>query len=423
MKRNLLVLGCMVMILSSCGKDPLEMGYPDMNAPITFNTYSQKSTKADTHNKLEDFYKTFKVYGWKSPTGAADSWTTVFNNVTVEYFGDDVNKHGDQLGYANEGVPFIYLSTDDPSYTPADEWKDFIYAPGTDATGWYYEGIRYFDNYKPYYLFMAYAPSRAGGVMSIEPNDRVFKIGDAANKITVEDTNLMATPQKGLAYAGYQYDYMTAGNLIEDHRAQLIFHHRLAKLNIELKVQPAFVDGIKKSKLTTILPVVVNEISIHKLNGTSYYDSSKDNATGYAEGYVSGWKAPVGEVEYKVTNIPLTKAGLIYADNDFWDEDNIEKFVDGYWVLERLLMPQTINKCALGTQMAAYDDAYMYVKYSVGDEAFQTYVALCNLFTEAPTLDLEGGNEYSISVVVGPDPVYFQVSVETRDDHQETFEF
>ena len=410
MKRNLLVLGCMVMILSSCGKDPLEMGYPDMNAPITFNTYSQKSTKADTHNKLEDFYKTFKVYGWKSATGAADSWTTVFNNVTVEYFGDDVNKHGDQLGYADEGVKFIYLSTDDPSYTPADEWKDFIYAPGTDATGWYYEGIRYFDKYKPHYLFMAYAPSRAGGVMSIEPNDRVFKIGDAANKITVEDTNLMATPQKGLAYAGYQYDYMTAGNYITDHKAQLIFHHRLAKLNVKLMVQSSFVESLNqyKSKLTTILPVVVNEISIHKLNGTSYYDSSKETAAGY----VSGWKQPAeDEIEYKVTNIPLTGT------------DHDDDFVEGYWVLERLLMPQTIARTAQKEQMTAFDEAYMYVKYSVGDEAFQIYVSLCNLFTDAATLDLKGGNEYTIKVLVGPDPVYFQVSVDTRDDHEETFEF
>lgn len=409
MKRNLLLIGCLTLLLSSCGKDPLEVGYPDMDAPITFKTYSQKATKADTHNKLEDFYKTFKVYGWKSPTGTADSWITVFNNVTVEYFSD-VTKHGDQLGYADEGVPFIYPSTE--SYTPADEWKEYIYKAGTSATGWYYEGIRYFDKYMPYYRFMAYAPSRAGGKMTIEPNNYVFKIGDDANKITVENTNLMATPAKDLAYTGFQYDYMTAGNNSKDLGVPLIFHHRLAKLNVRIMVQSSFVESLNqyKSKLTTILPVVVNEVSIHKLNGTSYYDSSKETAAGY----VSGWKQPAeDEVEYKVTNIPLTGT------------DHDEDFVDGYWVLERLLMPQTIARTAKDIQMTAFDEAYMYVKYSVGDEAFQCYVSLCNLFTEATeaTLKLEGGNEYSISVVIGPDPVYFQVSVDTRDDHQEEFEF
>lgn len=406
MKRNLLVLGCMVMILSSCGKDPLEVGYPDMNAPITFRTYSEKATKADTHNKLEYFYKTFKIYGWKSATGDAGSWTSVFNDETVQYFGTNVNKHGDQLGYANEGVDFIYPST--ASYTPADEWKDFIYAENTSTTGWYYEGIRYFDRYMPYYLFMAYAPSRAGSKMDIDPDNGVFKIGDAVNKITVEDTNLMATPSMDLAYTGYQYDYMTATNNIKTMGVPLIFKHKLAKLNIKLMVQSSFVEGIKQSNLTTILPVVVNEISIHKLNGTSYYDSSKETAAGY----VSGWKQPAeDEVEYKVVNIPLTGT------------DHDEDFVEGYWVLERLLMPQTITRSTYGTQMTPYEEAYMYVKYSVGTEAFQCYVSLCNLFTDAATLDLKGGNEYTIKVLVGPDPVYFQVSVETRDDHEETFEF
>ncbi|MBQ2012059.1 MAG: hypothetical protein II206_04650, partial [Bacteroidaceae bacterium] len=124
MKRNYVMMAMAAAMLASCAQTGLvEEIAEEPQKAIGFSTFADKTTRAgENSTKLNDFYPTFNVYGWKSIDGGAN-WQNVFDNVTNEYFKNDV------------AGTVVYTSGQ-----PSDEWTADPF-----KAAWYYERIRYWD--------------------------------------------------------------------------------------------------------------------------------------------------------------------------------------------------------------------------------------------------------------------------------------
>lgn len=372
--KKLLYLFAAVTLLASCAQEEVLVDSPVVNptAPrlIGFETFVNKSTRATGTNstELKDFYTTFNVYGWKT---VGNNVSPVFENVPVEFFAADVP--GDVVYTVGK---------------PSDEWT-------FTANSWYYENIRYWDPMASAYLFSAFTPVPTGVAFECESNG-LITIGTSANPITVDDTNLMETPAEALAYTGFDYDYMTATSngltstgVIES-PVSLTFKHLQAKLNIRIKLSNA---------VNTAQNVAIQKIEVHNLGDIAYYSNQATSG-------VSGWNLGAATETYVPT-----------ADNVYSLNDATTNFHNHY-VLEQLIIPQNCTKYT-GTDipsLSEYDEvACLYVEYTIGNETFKSYTPLANIFLGATSTEnkysFEGGNQYTINVIVGPAPINFEASV------------
>lgn len=376
-------------VVASCSQNEVLIEEPvQKNIAIGFQTFADKATRAsgvaDDHTTLQFFYPTFNVYGWKSVDNKAN-WVSVFNNVTNEYFASDA-----------KGT-VVYDGTDEK---PSDEWGT-IQQGGASWTGaWYYEGIRYWDKFATDYQFSAYAPIAASSQVTCTADGEIT-IGASSSKVSIDATNLMATPATALAYTGFSYDYMTAQNTYSGYPSpvELVFAHKLAKFNIKL--------ALDEDMLTT-QDVVVNSVKLLNLGKSSYYSKAAESSTGC----VSGWYPPTDEATYDITPTDGYQLNGETAGTDNFDD---------YFIMEQLLMPQQIDRLAdNGTtapvicKLTEFEQACVYVKYTIGEEPFEGYYLLGNIFetgTSNTVYKFLGGNEYTLTITVGPEPIYFTCSV------------
>lgn len=424
--------------LASCNQEVL-IDTPDMEptAPraIGFETFADKATRADANNSnaLNFFYPTFNVYGWKT---VGSEVTCVFNNIPVEYFT------------ANAKGTVVYKND---NQKPSDEWT---VATPFDA-GWYYENIRYWDKMASNYQYSAYAPASATDAVNCASNG-LITIGTDTNPVTVDDKNLMATPATDLAYKGFDLDYMTAQATATPSTdaadmstpVALNFKHLQAKLNIRIKLD----ESVK-----TAQDVSIQKILVHNLGDKGYYT----NAT-TAKGNVSGWKLytatatadevgntddsgsadnnsgstddTAGDNSGAADNENATTSEYIPGIATAYSLNNATKNYNNHYVLEQLLIPQTINKYIEPTPTAAEGDgqgsegatpavvtlpvslteyavACVYVEYTIGEETFKSYTPLANIFSTDPTYNFEGGKQYTLNITIGPKPINFTAEV------------
>lgn len=409
MKKYLFILATAAIALVGCSEtETLKNDVSNNgNIPFSFAAYSNKATKADNHNTLNFFYTTFNVYGWKSYDNS--NWSDVFVNQTNEYFA------------TNHTGEVIYTTN-----TPDSEWGQYGHSTTAWEAGWYYEGIKYWDKFATNYQFCAYAPITASAKVVCTPNG-VIKIGDgetgegAKGTITVDNKNLMATPATALAYTGFDYDYMTASVATSSATTtnvspvQLVFTHELAKFNIMIQMNP---------NVTTAQTVTVNEVSIKNINGTSYYTSAEDVTTPNA-GYLSGWATPTTEIAYTAQGVGSATAGYQVNGDIDGDATSFTNY-SGYFIMERLMIPQTIAKTDPASQLAEFAAPCIYVKYTIGEEEYTGHWGLANLFDNVAantSVKILGGNEYTLTITVGPEPIYFTASVTPWAENTGAFEF
>ena len=345
------------LLMVSCNQEEVLVETPEV-APevprsIGFDTFVDKSSRATGNSTaLNDFYSAFKVYGWKTVAGTP---TPIFQDHAVSY----------------------YDAEEDKGTKPGAEWGNCV------TTGWYYTDIRYWDKMASAYQFCAYAPVAATDVVCKE--DGQITIGSATAPVKVETKNLMATPAEQLAFTGFEFDYMTAtaGSDGTYSDVSLNFKHLQAKLNIRIRLN---------ASVTTAQVVKVMEIGVHNLGNKGYYDNKA------IEGVVSGWKLATADADYVpavTTDYPING-----ADSK-----------SGYYVLEQLILPQTIQKAATESSLTEFDEACLYVEYKIGEETFKSFSPLANIFTTENTYKFEGGKQYTINVIVGPSPIKFTVAV------------
>lgn len=372
MKRVIYLLVAVVLTVSCTQNEILvdtENSVSEQPNRIGFATFVNKSTRATGENStsLNDFYSTFKVYGWKT---VGDTTSDVFENVAVHYYDTEAESK---------------------DYMPGEEWGENV------ATGWYYDYVRYWDNMATAYQFCAYTPAPEGVEINCK-SDGTIEIGTKDAPITVDDTNLMDTPAKSPAYTGFKTDYMTATSKEEASPVTLNFKHLQAKLNIRIKLA---------ERITTAQDVSVQTIEVHNLGDKGYYTNAVD-ADGKAVG-VSGWTLTGPSSQYVPT-----------ADN-VYSLNNANANFHNYYVLEQLVLPQTIAKHT-GNDMPSlseYGEACIYVEYTIGEEKFKSFSPLANIFTDEETYTFKGGMQYTLNITVGPDPIKFTTSVAEWDNPDE----
>lgn len=369
MKKTLFILAS-IALLASCQQGEILVDTPETpEAPrhIGFETFVNKSTRAQGENStsLQDYYETFNVYGWK--TVGAET-TCVFNNIPVEYFATD------------EAGKVVYTAG-----KPSDEW--------TFAEGWYYENVRYWDQMASKYQFSAYAPAAASDDVKCTA-DGLITIGSEEFPVTVDGKNLLATePSTELAFTGFDFDYMTAQSIEKVGSVALEFKHLLAKFNVRIRLDDA---------ITTAQDVSVQKIEIHNLADKGYYT----NESTAPEGAINGWSTTDKSVSY----VPAvnTAYSLNAADN-----------YHNYYVLEQLIIPQTIKRpeAYKGPSINEFAEACIYVEYTIGTELFKSYTPISYIFaTTASAYTFKAGNQYTININVGPKPIYFTTSVSAWTD-------
>ena len=372
MKKAIYLLAATALMVS-CNQEVLvDTPEPQPEAPrrIGFETFVNKATRANS-TALNDFYPTFNVYGWKT---VGDETTCVFDNIPVEYFTTDA------------AGTVVYTAG-----KPSDEW------PVSDpfAAGWYYENIRYWDKMASQYQFSAYVPAAASDVVACTA-DGIIKIGTDAAPITVEGKNLMATPATALAFTGYEYDYMTAQSTTATSPVALTFKHLQAKFNVRIKLAES---------VTTAQDVSVQKIQIHNLGDKAYYAS---NATGAA--VVDGWTLGTPTATY------IPKVETPYSLNAATNYHN-------HYVMEQLIIPQTIAKStAASPSLTEYAEACIYVEYTIGTEVFKSFTPLANLFIGSAadeSYTFKAGNQYTLNINIGPEPIEFTAEVATWADATE----
>ena len=412
MKKGIYLLAA-IALMASCSQEEVFVdtpeAHPEIPRLIGFETFVDKATRATNYannsNALNFFYPTFKVYGWKTVGGTP---TSVFDGVTVSY-------------YDAENAAETTL--------PTSEWGE------NPTTGWYYENIRYWDKLATSYQFSAYTPATAAAECTA---DGTINIGTETEPVTVDVKNLMEEPADELAFKGFATDYMTATSTVATSPVSLNFKHLQAKLNIRI---------LLADEVVTAQNIAIKKIQVHNLANKAYYKN--DNAVG-----VSGWTLGEADADY-VPSITEVQDG--YSLNDATTN------FDGYYVLEQLIIPQTIEKYSkpqhitkpdeeenndntlnenisdddtyitdedtenkendilplpseenILLSLTEYSQACVYVEYTIGAETFKSFTPLANIFigngNEASYTFL-GGNQYTLNITVGPKPIEFTAEV------------
>jgi len=376
MKKYFYFFALASMALASCSSDEVIIDEPQdtQGTPIGFHVYTDKVTRATGTNsaELQDFYPTFNVYGWKK---VSNTWSPVFADVTNEYFATD--KAGD----------FVYTSGQ-----PSDEWNY--------SAGWYYENVRYWDKMATNYQFDAYTPITVSSKVECKEDGQIL-YGKKGATVDVDPKNLMETPATALAFTGFDLDFMTATANATTSDVQLTFKHELAKLNIKLALS---------TNTKTKAAVIVTDVQVLNLGKSSYFNNKKSTEakTDTEPAYVTGWATPTDEATYHVaTDYQLN--GATAGTNNF----------DGYYVMEQLLIPQTAAKSSTAAQITEQTEPCVYVEYTIGEETFKGFYALANIFIGEGTdsnYTFAGGNQYTLTITVGPDPIHFTPSVTPWED-------
>lgn len=363
MKKNYLMMAMAAAMLASCAQTGLvEEIAEEPQKAIGFSTFVDKATRANS-TKLNDFYKTFKVYGWKSIDNK-NTWQNVFDNVTNEYF------------YTNTSGTEIYKSS-----SPSSEWS-------FTTESWYYEGVHYWDKLATDYLFCAYTPIIATVEVAATQEGEI-KIGTGTNPIKVDGKNLQETPNIELIYSGFSKDYMTAVSTIKNAEVNLEFTHELAKLNV--KVQ-------KDDSYNSNQALYVSKLEILNLKDQGYF----------------------------VRNATPSKSWNVYSSSSngtFKMSEGDKKLAnpgddDKKFVIEQLLLPQNIERVitdplenVVQSSSEFTNKACVHITYVIGSEQFDGYYALNNIFNKDADYTFEGGKEYTLTITIGPNPIHFTPSV------------
>lgn len=372
MKKSYLIIASAA-ILASCAQNETlnEIVKEETPTVIGFNTISEKATRADGVENLEDYHASFNVYSTKvsNNPGADQTPVVVF----------DGNLQADLISFdANRMAP----------------------------NNWTYSPYRFWDK-QATYSFVAVAPnseivkySKSGDVAD---NAGTF-VTTAAAGYTLTGQNLQTSDapaeaeiRKGFTGAdGGDTDVMTSGKItrngadpVED--VNLEFKHILAKLNIAIAKDPTF-DNVK---------VLIRKVQVVGLddNGT-YYEGTSDTE--------SAWTSTKVNDDYK---LQWENANGIELPGST-EEANGKKL----YFIESLVMPQSIEKdvekliidYTIVTETR--EEKYNYeLKLDDGDPKHKVF----ENFRER--------NNYTISLTVRPNIITFDASatlwVDKTSDH------
>jgi hypothetical protein len=176
-------------------------------------------------------------------------------------------------------------------------------------------------------------------------------------------------------------------NVLPSQKVDFVFKHILAKLNVKIKLGDSYIGG---------QDLIVNELKINGLAQKGYYVGQTD---------LTGW-----------TITSDRYARDIKKDYSLTDEDATKNFSDYYW-LETLMFPQTATckKTVVQSTSNGMTDMYLYINYHIGTENYEVYSDFASIWMNTPavdgTFDFVQGNEYNLTITLGPEPIKFDASV------------
>ena len=393
MKKSYLMIAAIAALFAACSEnDTYKEAVQEQQAPqaLSFSAYADKVVKGSNSSALNDFYDAFSVWGFKKVTRTVnnvdeDADEPVFSNDPVEYFAND-----------EAGNP-VYVGS-----KPSSEW----FKQASDFTaGWYYENVRFWDKLSKSYEFFAVAPYVESGDYTVAAGDANVKIKSAETPYVISSEKNLAIENsvpkaKTLSYAGFNKDYMVAtkitrtktNNTLPTEKVDFVFKHILAKLNVKIKLGDSY---IGKQEL------VVNDLKIANLAEKGYYVGNTD---------LTGWT---------ITNDRYNRD--ILADYSLTANTN---YSDYYW-LETLMFPQTATckKTEVQSTSDGMTDMYLYIHYHIGNENYEAYYDFASIWMATPAVDgtfsFTQGNEYNLTITLGPEPIKFDASVTIWDTTNE----
>ena len=395
--RYLMVLVAGAAIVAACS-DTInlnnEVRQATQNDKIGFVTYSEKATRAADSNSVNmfDFHKAFDVYAWKTAVGGDQ---VVFDHTPVEYF----------TSQSTEGT---YVYTSDFSKL-AQEWGD-SWATDTRFRGWFYEEVRYWDKLASNYNFYAIAPYEptptpaitiANGDynITIGSDSARYKVSTEKNLAVIGDTTLTNERK----YFGFNKDYMLADkSSTKNELVTLTFHHILTKLNVKITLTDAY-KGTQ--------PFTIKGLTIAGLEDEGYfaYDTVSSKNIWFSK--KDSTYSLTDTTDYILKNVPAGAA------------DTTE--YSGYYWFQTLVFPQTLTCDTIGELATAPNNKYLHIEYAIGNEPFERFYDLAYVFgcttkeANNKTYNLKQGSEYTINILVGPEPIVFKADASKWADDVE----
>lgn len=269
MKKTMILFAAAGIVLASCSNNDLKNDIQEIDTPIDFLGYTQKSTKAEiTNEKALALSGGFAVYGYKYKTDLAwSNWESTTGNVI----------------FKNVNVKTTAADAD------AETKADYV---------WTYDNKKYWDKTAAY-KFYAIAPYEATPNYSLSADGK-FTISNVAS---------------GLASASKDYVIDRVVNDVAatatHDKVAFDFHHIMAKVDFKLKMS----DGMANTDVVKVTSVKMSGWN----NATGTFTQTKTDGT-WASLDCSEWAlgtSVAGDIECVTAETTLSKTAAATNTNTF----------------------------------------------------------------------------------------------------------
>ena len=360
MKKNYFLLAASTMMFAACAQTDMVNEVVTEEAPqaIGFETFANKQTRAvennsgaDYNGALEQHHTTFKVWASKK---VADNTATTSTTKYIEVY------NGSTVTYGN---------------------------------AWVADTLKYWDKTAESYEFYAAAPAElnwtaanttgASGTLSLTG----FSL-TGVNNTTAESWK--GLNDKDLMIAApcttYKGDYTTV---------DLNFIHILSRLNI--KVKSTYNDGDDNTQNDPVIKLTA--LNVCGLQNTGTFNEA--NAVAQAGGTTARW-----------TNLSVTNTYTLAGNIPTEKLTNTAVLTHKY-----LIIPQAQQNVSASANVATAptNEAYIQIKYTVGNEPYESYYSLAHAFNigKEGYLNFNEGWQNTLTINILPDVIEFTGTVAT----------
>lgn len=377
--KKLVLIAATTAILASCSSESVFNQIKDETPsnPITFSSYSEKSSKADVGNNanannLEYYHNSFAVFGTKVD----------FDNEIQYVFGDTAKVLGTTCTYTGNGDGTFY------------------------GTNWRYDEERFWDKYA-YYDLIAYAPALPDTSLLRFRYSNTYEVDTLGKRgcefevpnYILKGTNPQQTMPQGSPYErfgvtanGDDIDLMIS-NIVsrrgtDQTTVQFAFHHIFSKLNISIAKTSSMNEG----------KVIIDSLIITGLSDKgSYVDSKYSNNPLNPR---SGWTLAAANAN---PNFELAYRRQANHPAELPDEDT--DGVHPLYFIESLILPQNIsNNAKLSLKYHITKDNGTY------SENFKYEIAFKEIFAQILDRSL-----YTIKFSLNSDAITFDANADAWD--------
>lgn len=359
MKKNYFMLAATTMMLAACAQTDVvnEIAVEETPQAIGFETFANKATRADATAEN---------------SGVKYEWDLSVHHKTFKVWASKQLDNGSYVNVYAAGSPGIVTYTNNWTANPLKYWdkaaKNYeFYAAAPANLNW----VAYNTDSKDGYLSLGEFELKGTGNLAKETDELLN------NWIGKDDVDLMIAAPCNVP-EGYYYN-------TEADPVQLNFIHILSRLNI----------AVATTSDANIDVLALNVVGL-KCKGSF----EEKNVAGLENGTTNRW-TPEDDT------YTLSAAG---------SQMNIKKGEKAKYTHQYLVLPQLVkNELATQNSGTAPAETYIYLKYTVNGEVFETYYGLAQAFGIAKTKDLafNEGWQNTLTITIAPEAIEFTANVAT----------